>query len=68
MGAVQRCFATKDEMLAFALRHITERITAEGQDEIGASAAKESAVTLLTADPAYARPARTPPHRARPTS
>ncbi|MEV1245498.1 TetR/AcrR family transcriptional regulator [Nonomuraea sp. NPDC050022] len=49
MGAVQRCFATKDEMLAFALHHITERITAQGQEEIDASAAKESAVTLLTA-------------------
>ncbi|MEV0615404.1 TetR family transcriptional regulator C-terminal domain-containing protein [Nonomuraea sp. NPDC050404] len=49
MGAVQRCFATKDDMLAFALHHITERVTAQGQEEIGASAAKESAVTLLAA-------------------
>jgi AcrR family transcriptional regulator len=49
MGAVQRCFATKDEMLVFALRHITERVTEQGNAEIDASAAPESAVTLLTA-------------------
>ncbi|SDI42101.1 regulatory protein, tetR family [Sinosporangium album] len=49
MGAVQRCFATKDEMLAFALHRITERVTAQGQEEIAASAVNESAVTLLTA-------------------
>ncbi|MFI7636186.1 TetR/AcrR family transcriptional regulator [Nonomuraea sp. NPDC049400] len=49
MGAVQRCFATKDEMLVFALRHITERVTEKGRAEIEASAAPESAVTLLTA-------------------
>jgi AcrR family transcriptional regulator len=27
MGAVQRCFRTKDEMLLFALRHVGERLT-----------------------------------------
>lgn len=49
MGAVQRCFATKDEMLVFALRHITDRVTEQGKAEIDASATPESAVTLLTA-------------------
>ncbi|RSS61171.1 TetR/AcrR family transcriptional regulator [Streptomyces sp. WAC06614] len=31
MGAVQRCFRTKEEMLVFALAHIGERITARAR-------------------------------------
>ncbi|WP_157253619.1 TetR/AcrR family transcriptional regulator [Nonomuraea typhae] len=49
MGAVQRCFATKEEMLVFALRHVTERITEHGKADIAASGTGQSAATLLTA-------------------
>ncbi|MET8687909.1 TetR family transcriptional regulator C-terminal domain-containing protein [Streptomyces sp. NPDC004732] len=47
MGAVQRCFRTKDEMLLFALEGISERIGDRAKARIEASDAPESAVTLL---------------------
>lgn len=37
MGAVQRCFRTKDEMLLFALSHVGERVTERLRDGLGAS-------------------------------
>ncbi|WP_306336501.1 TetR/AcrR family transcriptional regulator [Streptomyces sp. KL118A] len=47
MGAVQRCFRTKDEMLLFALEGISERIGDRAKARIEASGTPESAVTLL---------------------
>ncbi|WIM92786.1 TetR/AcrR family transcriptional regulator [Actinoplanes oblitus] len=35
MGAVQRCFRTKDEMLVFVLRHVGTRVTERVQDGLG---------------------------------
>ncbi|WP_069887181.1 TetR/AcrR family transcriptional regulator [Streptomyces luteocolor] len=47
MGAVQRCFRTKDEMLLFALEGISQRVGDRARARIEASDSPESAVTLL---------------------
>ncbi|MEU5689113.1 TetR family transcriptional regulator [Streptomyces venezuelae] len=47
MGAVQRCFRTKDEMLLFALEDISDRIGDRARARIEASGTPESALTLL---------------------
>ncbi|WAL95317.1 TetR/AcrR family transcriptional regulator [Streptomyces sp. Je 1-369] len=47
MGAVQRCFRTKDEMLLFALEGISDRIGERARSRIEASGTPESALTLL---------------------
>ncbi|MEU7578957.1 TetR family transcriptional regulator C-terminal domain-containing protein [Streptomyces sp. NPDC041068] len=47
MGAVQRCFRTKDEMLLFALEGISRRIGDRAKARIEASDSPQSAVTLL---------------------
>ncbi|MFH8989852.1 TetR/AcrR family transcriptional regulator [Streptomyces sp. NPDC017940] len=47
MGAVQRCFRTKDEMLLFALEHVSARVGACAQDRLARSPEPRSAVTLL---------------------
>ncbi|MEV0258515.1 TetR family transcriptional regulator C-terminal domain-containing protein [Streptomyces sp. NPDC050732] len=47
MGAVQRCFRTKDEMLLFALEGISQRIGDRAKARIAASETPQSAVTLL---------------------
>ncbi|MFK4064431.1 TetR/AcrR family transcriptional regulator [Streptomyces sp. NPDC029674] len=47
MGAVQRCFRTKDEMLLFALEGISQRIGDRAKARIAASGTPQSAVTLL---------------------
>ncbi|MFD6431455.1 TetR/AcrR family transcriptional regulator [Streptomyces venezuelae] len=47
MGAVQRCFRTKDEMLLFALEGISDRIGDRARARIEASGTPESALTLL---------------------
>ncbi|MEU6989327.1 TetR family transcriptional regulator C-terminal domain-containing protein [Streptomyces sp. NPDC046465] len=47
MGAVQRCFRTKDEMLLFALESISQRIGDRAKARIEASGTPRSAVTLL---------------------
>ncbi|MGW7350505.1 TetR/AcrR family transcriptional regulator [Streptomyces sp. NPDC054784] len=46
MGAVQRCFRTKDEMLVFALQQIGARVNARIDARVGASPA-QSARTVL---------------------
>jgi AcrR family transcriptional regulator len=48
MGAVQRCFRTKQDMLLFALEHITEHVSARANQRIGATATPEAASTLLS--------------------
>lgn len=46
MGAVQRCFRTKEEMLVFALGHIGERITERVQARLAGSPAKSADTAL----------------------
>nr|WP_246259647.1 TetR/AcrR family transcriptional regulator [Streptomyces typhae] len=47
MGAVQRCFRTKDEMLLFALEHISARVGARAHTRLAQSPEPRSAATLL---------------------
>ncbi|QEU94579.1 TetR/AcrR family transcriptional regulator [Streptomyces kanamyceticus] len=47
MGAVQRCFRTKDEMLLFALEDISQRVADRAKARIEASDTPQSAATLL---------------------
>ncbi|MFE0178806.1 TetR/AcrR family transcriptional regulator [Streptomyces sp. NPDC059002] len=47
MGAVQRCFRTKDEMLLFALEDISQRVGDRAKARIEASDTPQSAATLL---------------------
>ncbi|MFF8639860.1 TetR/AcrR family transcriptional regulator [Streptomyces sp. NPDC015345] len=47
MGAVQRCFRTKDEMLLFALEDISQRVGERARARIEMSDAPRSAATLL---------------------
>ncbi|MGK5555540.1 TetR/AcrR family transcriptional regulator [Actinomadura kijaniata] len=47
MGAVQRCFATKEEMVAFVMEHMNRRITERVQARISGSAEPGSALTML---------------------
>ncbi|WP_255950079.1 TetR/AcrR family transcriptional regulator [Streptomyces odontomachi] len=58
MGAVQRCFRTKDEMLLLALSHVSERFTARVQ----AAAAEPSpaALSRIAADLALIQTGRRP--------
>ncbi|RKT10967.1 TetR family transcriptional regulator [Streptomyces sp. 1114.5] len=46
MGAVQRCFRTKEEMLLFALAHIGERVTARVRSRLSAGPAQSAATRL----------------------
>ncbi|MFE0377258.1 TetR/AcrR family transcriptional regulator [Streptomyces inhibens] len=46
MGAVQRCFATKEEMLVFALGHIGERIAARVTARLVESPAQSARTAL----------------------
>ncbi|WP_431041811.1 TetR/AcrR family transcriptional regulator [Streptomyces sp. P1-3] len=46
MGAVQRCFRTKEEMLGFALEHIGERVAARTRARIAESPAQSARTTL----------------------
>ncbi|MFF4699280.1 TetR/AcrR family transcriptional regulator [Streptomyces chattanoogensis] len=46
MGAVQRCFGTKEEMLVFALTHIGERVAARVGARIAASPAQSARTAL----------------------
>lgn len=46
MGAVQRCFRTKEEMLVFALAHIGERIGRRVQARLVSSPAQSAATAL----------------------
>ncbi|GAA2398978.1 hypothetical protein GCM10010420_26620 [Streptomyces glaucosporus] len=46
MGAVQRCFRTKEEMLVFALTHVGERITDRVRARLAASPTRSARVSL----------------------
>ncbi|MFI9362440.1 TetR/AcrR family transcriptional regulator [Kitasatospora sp. NPDC053057] len=46
MGAVQRCFRTKEEMLRFALGHIGARVTERAHGRVVASPAQSAASTV----------------------
>ncbi|MBO1414409.1 TetR/AcrR family transcriptional regulator [Streptomyces sp. FH025] len=46
MGAVQRCFRSKDEMLLFALGHIGERVTERAHGRLVGSPAQSAASTV----------------------
>ncbi|MFH8366531.1 TetR/AcrR family transcriptional regulator [Streptomyces sp. NPDC018031] len=46
MGAVQRCFRTKEEMLAFALGHIGERVAGRARARITGSPAQSAGTAL----------------------
>ncbi|GAB7030554.1 TetR/AcrR family transcriptional regulator [Streptomyces sp. NPDC021749] len=46
MGAVQRCFRTKEEMLVFALGHIGERVSARVAARLTASPAQSARTAL----------------------
>ncbi|MGI5350130.1 TetR/AcrR family transcriptional regulator [Streptomyces sp. CA-250714] len=48
MGAVQRCFRTKEDMLLFALEHITEHVTERANARIAAADMPQAASTLLS--------------------
>lgn len=47
MGAVQRCFAGKDEMLAFVVEHVNQRVTDRIRARIAASGDADAALTML---------------------
>ncbi|MFF7991565.1 TetR/AcrR family transcriptional regulator [Kitasatospora xanthocidica] len=46
MGAVQRCFRTKEEMLGFALAHVGERVTERVRVRLAAGPAQSAASEL----------------------
>ncbi|MBV2151539.1 TetR/AcrR family transcriptional regulator [Kitasatospora sp. SUK 42] len=46
MGAVQRCFRTKEEMLLFALGHVGERVTERARGRLVGSPAQSAASTV----------------------
>lgn len=47
MGAVQRCFATKEQMVAFVLEHMNQRITERVQAQTPDTANPATAMTTL---------------------
>jgi AcrR family transcriptional regulator len=47
MGAVQRCFGTKEDMVLFALEHISQRVGARAGRRIAATSTPQAASTLL---------------------
>lgn len=47
LGAVQRCFSTKDEMIVFVLEYMNQRVTERIQGRISATADPDSAVIML---------------------
>ncbi len=48
MGAVQRCFRTKEDMLLFALEHISRRVSERAGRRIAEASAHQAASTLLS--------------------
>jgi AcrR family transcriptional regulator len=48
MGAVQRCFRTKEDMLLFALEHISRRVSERAGRRIAAASEPRAASTLLS--------------------
>ncbi|MFF4490547.1 TetR/AcrR family transcriptional regulator [Streptomyces sp. NPDC001544] len=47
MGAVQRCFRTKQDMLLFALEHISQHVSERANQRIAATSTPQAASTLL---------------------
>lgn len=47
MGAVQRCFRTKEDMLLFALEHISQHVSDRANQRIAATSTPQAASTLL---------------------
>ncbi|GGK74757.1 TetR/AcrR family transcriptional regulator [Streptomyces flaveus] len=48
MGAVQRCFRTKQDMLLFALEHISRHVSERANQRIAATSTPQAASTLLS--------------------
>ncbi|GGS75007.1 TetR/AcrR family transcriptional regulator [Streptomyces violaceus] len=48
MGAVQRCFHTKEDMLLFALEHVSQRVSERAAQRIAAASTPQAASTLLS--------------------
>ncbi len=48
MGAVQRCFRTKEDMLLFALEHISQRVSERADQRIATASTPQAASTLLS--------------------
>ena len=48
MGAVQRCFRTKEDMLLFALEHISQHVSERANQRIAATSTPQAASTLLS--------------------
>ncbi|MEU6913426.1 TetR/AcrR family transcriptional regulator [Streptomyces olindensis] len=47
MGAVQRCFRTKEDMLLFALEHVSQHVSERADRRIAAASEPQAAATLL---------------------
>ncbi|WP_326693318.1 MULTISPECIES: TetR/AcrR family transcriptional regulator [unclassified Streptomyces] len=47
VGAVQRCFSTKEEMIIFVLGYMNQRVTERVQEKIAGARDPESALTML---------------------
>ncbi|MFD5130095.1 TetR/AcrR family transcriptional regulator [Streptomyces olindensis] len=47
MGAVQRCFRTKEDMLLFALEHVSRHVSERADRRIAAASEPQAAATLL---------------------
>jgi AcrR family transcriptional regulator len=48
MGAVQRCFRTKEDMLLFALEHVSQHVSERANQRIATTSAPQAASTLLS--------------------
>lgn len=48
MGTVQRCFRTKEDMLLFALEHISQHVSERANQRVAASATPQAASTLMS--------------------
>ncbi|MBO8192989.1 TetR family transcriptional regulator C-terminal domain-containing protein [Streptomyces oryzae] len=48
MGAVQRSFRTKEDMLLFALEHLTQYVSERAEQRIAATSTPQAAATLLS--------------------
>ncbi|GAA0449293.1 TetR/AcrR family transcriptional regulator [Streptomyces olivaceiscleroticus] len=48
MGAVQRCFRTKEDMLLFALKHVSQHVSERANQRIAATPTPQAAATLLS--------------------
>ncbi|GHE39572.1 TetR/AcrR family transcriptional regulator [Streptomyces capitiformicae] len=48
MGAVQRCFRTKEDMLLFALEHVSQRVSERANERIATASTPQAASTLLS--------------------